>query len=414
MARKDNKRRNLKTGESYRVSDGLYMYRYTDAMTGKRQTVYAKDLPELRAKEKQIEKDIADNILTDSAVKKLTVNKLVDRYLKTRELADTTRVNYVKMWNNRAKDEIGNIKVIQLRTSHVKGFYAKMSRSGYSHSTIKMIHTMLYPALEMAVDDNIIRKNPSKNCLVSDYGVSVKEKEILTLEQQKKLLDFVADSNIYGQYIWMLQIFLEVGLRCGELLGLTISDVDMLNREIVINHQLIYKNLGDGCRFHISSTKTDAGIRVIPMNNIVYNAFEQQFRINKILDKSCNIEVDGYTDFVFLAKTGRPLMPSAVNNVLYNIIDAYNVEEVEKARKECRKAELLNKISVHSLRHTACTNMALQGINIKVLQYIMGHASCDISLDTYSHITNQSIVKDEIQKYDSAIANENTIFKKMV
>lgn len=409
MARKDNKNRNLKTGESYRA-DGLYMYRYTDAMTGKRQTVYAKDLPELRAKEKQIEKDIADNIITDSAIKKLTVNKLVDRYLKTRELADTTRVNYIKMWNNRAKDEIGNFKVIQLRSSHIKAYYAKMSRSGYSHSTIKMIHTMLYPALEMAVDDNIIRKNPSKNCLVSDYGVAVKEKEVLTLEQQRKLLDFVAGSNIYKQYMWMLQIFLQLGLRCGELLGLRTCDVDMLNKKIVISHQLIYKNLGDGCRFHISSTKTDAGIRVIPMNNTVYNAFEQQFKTNNMLDKSCNIEVDGYTDFVFLTKRGRPLMPSALNNILYNIIDAYNVEELENARKECRGVELINKISVHSLRHTACTNMVMQGVNIKVLQYIMGHADCSISLNVYSHVANQSIIRDEIQKYDSVIDNENTIF----
>ncbi len=71
-------------------------------------------------------------------------------------------------------------------------------------------------------------------------------------------------------------------------------------------------------------------------------------------------------------------MPNAVNNVIYNVIDAYNKEEEGKARKEHRKAELLPKISAHNLRHTACSNMAKQGMNIKALQYLMGHAHSDV------------------------------------
>lgn len=403
MARKDSKGRNLHTGESQRKVDGLYMYRYTDTKSGKRQTVYAGDLPELRKKEKQIAKDMDDNILTDAAIKKMTVNTLFERYMQTKELAETTRINYVNMWNGHVRDDIGNIKVVQLRSSHVKTFYAKMSKAEYSHSTIKFIHTLLYPALEMAVDDDIIRKNPARNALSSDYGEAAKEKDVLTFDEQQRLFNFICESNVYNVYVPMLTIMLEVGLRCGELIGLTWSDVNIEKKELFINHQLIYKDFGDGYKFHASDTKTDAGIRTIPLSQTVQKAFTEQRKMNFMLGRHSTETVDGYSDFIFLAKTGRPLMPSAVNNILYNIVDAYNKEEVAKAKKEHRKALLLPQISAHNLRHTACTNMAKRGMNLKILQYIMGHAHSDVTMDVYNHIADMSDVREEIERYEKVV-----------
>lgn len=404
MARKDNKGRKLHAGESQR-SDGIYMYRYTDISSGKRQTIYAGDLPELRTKEKQIAKDMEDSILTDNAVKRMTVNSLFNTYMETKELADTTRINYVKMWNNHVRDDIGNIKVVQLRPSHVKAFYAKLSRAGYSYSTIKFIHILLYPALELAVDDDIIRKNPAKGALSCDYGKQPEEKEILSLEQQEKLLSLIRESNVYNVYAPMFTILLETGLRCGELIGLTWSDVDMTGKELSINHQLIYKDWGNGYGFRASTPKTKSGIRTIPFTDTVHRAFAEQRKMNFVLGRHSTEEIDGYSDFIFLAKTGRPLMPSAVNNVIYNVIDAYNKEEMRKAKKEHRKPELLPKISAHNLRHTACSNMAKQGMNIKVLQYLMGHAHSDVTMDVYNHIANKQDIKEEVERYARAVGN---------
>ena len=404
MTRKDNKGRNLHTGESQR-NDGIYMYRYTDIKSGKRQTIYAGDLPELRVKEKQIAKDLEDSIITDNAVKKMTVNSLFDTYMSTKELADTTRINYMKMWNNHVRDEMGNIKVVQLRPSHVKAFYAKLSRAGYSYSTIKFIHILLYPALELAVDDDMIRKNPAKGALSCDYGKQPKEKEILTLKQQERLFFLISESNVYNVYAPMFTVLLETGLRCGELIGLTWADVDMEERELSVNHQLIYKDWGDGYCFRISTPKTKAGIRTIPFSDIVHRAFTEQRKINFLLGRHSTEEIDGYSDFIFLARTGRPLMPSAVNNVIYNVIDAYNKNEEGKARKAHRKAELLPKISAHNLRHTACSNMAKQGMNIKVLQYLMGHAHSEVTMDVYNHIASKQDIKEEIERFARAAVN---------
>ena len=143
------------------------------------------------------------------------------------------------------------------------------------------------------------------------------------------------------------------------------KDVDTRTRCLNVDHQLIYKNYGDGCRFHISTPKTDSGIRVIPMTQKVQEAFEEQRRMNFMLARDKSVEVEGYSGFVFTAKSGRPLMPSAVNNILYNMIDAYNKAEVQRAKKEHRKAELLPKVSAHVMRHTACTRMAESRMDMK-------------------------------------------------
>lgn len=399
MARKDSKGRNLHTGESER-KDGIYMYRYTDIRSGKRQTIYAGDLPELRDKEKQINKDLDDNILTDTAIKKMTLNTLFERYMQTRRFYDSTRINYENMWDIHVKNELGNIKVVQLRSSHIKTFYNKMSKQGYANNTIKYIHTLLFPALELAVEDDIIRKNPAKNTLSGDYGEAPKEKEIFTLEQQEKLFCFICGSSVYNVYLPMMTIMLELGLRCGELIGLTWSDIDMEKKEVSVNHQLIYKDFGDGYKFHINQPKTKAGIRTLPMSQVIQKAFTEQRKINFMLGRHSTEEIEGYSDFVFLAKTGRPLMPSAVNNVIYNIIDAYNKAESDRAEKERRTPEFLPKVSSHSMRHTACTNMAKRGMNIKILQYIMGHAHSDVTMDVYNHIAGMEDVKEEILRYE--------------
>lgn len=106
-------------------------------------------------------------------------------------------------------------------------------------------------------------------------------------------------------------------------MGLTWNDIDMKKRTIMIDHQLIYKNLGDGCKFYISKPKTDAGKRVIPMTNAVYQAFidiKEQYMLSGRRSKA---EIDGYSNFIFISGTGQPFAINAVNSFLRNIEKAY-------------------------------------------------------------------------------------------
>lgn len=120
-----------------------------------------------------------------------------------------------------------------------------------------------------------------------------------------------------------------------------------------------------------------------------------------MLQKGKDVEIDGYKGFIFMAKSGRPLMPSAINNILYNIVDAYNKKEVQTAKTEHRNAELLPKVSAHIMRHTACTRMAEKRIDVKVLQYIMGHAHIDVTMDVYNHVSEMSRIESEITRLEN-------------
>lgn len=393
--RKDNKGRSLHTGEQQRKSDGIYLFRYTD-ISNKRQTIYARDLPQLRVKEKQIQKDLDDNIHTDSYLKNMTLNEMFEQYMDTKVLADSTKMNYRNIWNRHVKDDLGNSKITCLRSSHIKSFYAKLSQKGYSHSTIKLIHALIFPTLELAVDDDIIRKNPAKDAFNSNYGEEAKDKIILTLEQQKKLIDFMKKKTAYQIYTPMILIFLKLGLRCGELIGLTWDDIDFNSKIVSINHQLIYKNYGDGCGFHVESPKTAAGIRNIPMTETIEEILKEQQKLNLMLGRYCKDDIEGYDNFVFISKNNRPYMPAGINSILYNIVNAYNKYEMIMAENDNRVAELIPQFSVHALRHTFCTNKARENMNVKTLQYLMGHSSSAITLDVYNHLDNQEDIRQEM------------------
>lgn len=399
MARKDHKGRNLRVGESQRA-DLLYMYRYTDPRTGKRETIYNSDLYSLREQERQIEKDIEDNIDVDPKKKKMTVNELFSRYIETRELKDVTRLNYISIWNHLVRNDLGSMKVILVKKSDVKLFYSRLSKEGLSHSTIKFVHNMLSPSFEFALDDDLIRKNPCRKTL-GKYGKEAKEKMALTQAQQTALLSFVETSKTYNVYYPMFQILLEGGFRVGELIGLTWSDISMKKREVSVSWQLIYKNYGDGYKFHVERPKTDAGVRRVPMTNNVYKAFEAQKRLNFMRGVNRDYEIDGRKGFIFLSKNGRPLMPSAVNNVIYNIIDAYNKLEGIAAGNEEREPVFLPKISVHVFRHTCCTRMVERGMDLKAVQYVMGHSDLNVTLEVYTHITEAARIESEMTKMNA-------------
>jgi integrase len=400
VARKDNKGRNLKTGESQRA-DGRYMYRYKDIVTGKRVAIYAMDLADLREQEKIVNKDLEDRIITDSTIKKMTLNDLFERYMATKKIKDKTRNNYVSLWDNRVRNELGNLRVTQIKASHIRMLYSKLSDEGLAHNTIKYIHCMIFPSLEMAVDDDIIRKNPAKGTL-ENYGAPPKEKEALTQRQQEKLLEFVAASNVYKVHLPMMQIMFGACLRVSETIGLTWADVDLKAREIHISGQIVYQDDGEGYKFYESTTKTDAGVRCIPMTQMVYEAFLHQKELNFMLGNHSEVEIGERSGFIFNTKHGRPIMPAGVNSFLSNIVNAYNKKETVLAEKEKREPELMPHISAHTLRHTGCTRMGESNVNPKVMQYVMGHSDIDVTMNVYNHISDKGRVEAEMSKMDIA------------
>ena len=389
VRRKDNKGRVLQNGESQR-KDGLYVYQYNDN-SGKRKSVYAKNLTDLRIKEKQIKKDISDNIDTVGA--EITLNEQFDKYISLKtQICNSTKQNYIDLWNrNVRQDVLGNKKLCDIKKSDILIFYNSLSDRGLKDSTIRAFNCMISPCFDLAVDDDIIRKNPCKGCL-GGFNKNSDERISLTIQEQEVFLDFVRQSNVYAVHYPLIMFMIGTAVRCGEAIGLTWNNIDFKNKEVIINHQLIYKKTGKTYGFYADSPKTNSGIRAIPMTTDVFKALIEQRQNQLSKGWRTNVEIDGYSDFVFSTKNKNPIMPSALNNILLNIVNRYNSKEQKKL--------YLPHISAHNLRHTGCTRMAEAGIDPKVLQYIMGHSNISITMDVYNHISPERNRKemDKLEK----------------
>ncbi len=390
--RKDKKGRVLEKGESQR-KDGRYVYQYKDRY-GNRKSIYASNLSDLRKEEKKIWRDLEENI--DTAGGNMTLNELFDKYLSLKtQLANSTRINYIGLWNRNIREHaLGNRKISNIKKSDILGFYNSLSERGLKYSTIKIFHNMLFPCFELAVEDDMIRKNPCKNCIKEFYDLNTKEKEALTKKEQMVFLEFVKENNIYYIYYPMFVFMFGTAVRCGETIGLTWNDVDLKNREVHINHQLIYKKNDGSCKFYINHPKTKSGMRSIPLTMEVVDALKDQRELQFMLGRKTEIEIDGYSEFVFSTKSKKPFTPSEINHVLIRIVNAYNKKEKQEAKKEKREMFLLPHISAHTLRHTSCTRMAEEGMDIKVLQEIMGHNNIAVTMEVYNHVSTDRCRKE--------------------
>lgn len=374
--RKDNKGRVLQKGESQR-KDGLYVYQYTDN-SGKRKSVYATNLSELRKQEKQINRDLEDNI--DTAGAEITLNEQFDKYISLKtKLCNSTRQNYIDLWNGNLRDNVlGKKKLCDIKKSDILRFYSSLSGRGLKYSTIKTFNCMISPCFDLAIDDDIIRKNPCNGCL-GEFKRDSDERISLSVQEQEIFIDFIRQSKVYSAHYPLIMFMIGTAVRCGEAIGLTWKDVDFKNREVTIDHQLIYKKSGSKYGFYADSPKTDSGIRVIPMTSDVYGALIEQRRQQLSKGWRTNVEIDGFSDFVFSTKNRNPIMPGALNNILLNIVNRYNSKEGGQT--------VLPHISAHNLRHTGCTRMAEAGVDPKVLQYIMGHSRISVTMEVYNHIS---------------------------
>lgn len=388
----DNKGRILRTGEQQRSQDGRYMYRYTD-LSGKRRTLYAMTLQELREKEKLIERDLQDGI--DSSKGDMTLNQLFQIYMETKSnIRESTRFLYRTVWKNNVENSaLGNFRISQIRQLNIKAFYSNMAKRGLAENTIKLCHSIIFSVLELAVDSDIIRKNPAKNC-AKEIGGTKKKKTAMTIAEQERLLEFMRNEDRYIVYYPIVAFALSTGLRIGELTGLRWSDVDLEGQVVHIRRQLVYLDFGDGYRFHVQELKTEAGRRDIPLITNARRSLLKQKEISLMLGKMAKQqEVEGISDFVFINSQGKPYTTGAVNRILYDVVKAYNKQEEIRAKDEHREPEPLSHISAHALRHAACSRFAESGLDPKVLQYIMGHSNFSVTYDVYTHMDFSQIQK---------------------
>lgn len=400
--RKDGKGRVLRKGEHYRKADGRYSYIYTDPL-GKQRTIYANSLVALRQKEEALVRDQMDG-LNVYVAGSADVNFLFDRYISTKtELRSTTRSNYLYTWNHFIRDTFGKKKIKDVKYSDVLFFYTDLLHNqNLQINTLENINTVLRPAFQLAVRDDIIRKNPVDGAYAEvkkRNGGSRKTRRALTVEQQRAFIKYVAQNPFFYHWYPFFTFLLGTGCRIGEAIGIRWDDVDMENRIININHSLTYYSRSDDsfkCEFRVSEPKTEAGNRDIPMMQPVYEVLKEELERQEEEGFCCE-SVDGMTNFIFTNRFGTPHNPAAVNRAIKRIVDAHNAEEEVQAKKEKREPIIIPRFSCHIFRHTFASRFCENETNIKVIQDVMGHADVSTTMNIYAEV-NKEVTRESLEK----------------
>ena len=290
--RRDKKGRILRNGESQRA-DGRYAFVYTDCF-GKQKFLYSWKLEStdplpvgrrpcqsLREKEKVILRDINDGITPYGD--NLTVLELVKKYIAQKTgVRHNTAANYNFVINIIKKEEFGALRIDKVKLSDAKAWLIKLQADGRGYSTIHSVRGVVRPAFQMAVDDDLIRKNPFEFQLCTVVVNDSVTREAITRKQERKFLEFIRNDEHYKRYYDGMFILFKTGLRISEFCGLTLSDIDFEEKQISVNHQL--QRTRD-MKYVIEDTKTPSGTRIIPMTYFFYE--NRQNRKSERMEKIC-------------------------------------------------------------------------------------------------------------------------------
>lgn len=398
--RKDNNNRVLKEGE-YQRTCGTYEFKWRDKRGG-RHSISAVTLEELREKELDVLRDVLDGVRADK--NNLTINDLYYSWIQLkRGLKDNTFSNYKYMYTQFVEPDFGKNKLVDLKRSDIRGFYNYLAEERHIQvNTIDSIHTVLHQVLELGVEDDYLRYNPSDNALKElkkARNFEVEKRRALTVPEQELFESFLSKQGQYHRWYPIFIIMLWTGMRVGEITGLRWCDIDLLEGTISVNHTLVYydKRNEERCTFAINTTKTKAGERIIPMLPKVKEAFLMEQRHQEECGLKSESVVDGYRDFIFVNRFGNVQHQGTLNKALRRIIRDCNFEVLDNNHRE--DAVLLPKFSNHSLRHTFTTRMCEAGVNIKAMQEILGHADAETTMDIYAEAT-KDLKKSELIRFE--------------
>lgn len=377
-------RKTLRPNEYYNPKTKRYEYHYKDCF-GKARVISSyrlemtDQLPKgkrssksLREKEAEINAYLENNIDVDGA--KLTLLEVVDRYLNflynRKKLAHNTKVGYNVTVNTLKQYKLGYMEIGKIRPEHCEEWLADMKKK-YRGSSIQTQISLIKRTFEYALDYDYVAKNPFRR-ITTDRSDSKKMKA-LSVEDMNRFLNFCLNDTHSSHCYDMLYVLFWSGLRASELCGLTLDNIDMDNRMIVVDKQLQCVN-----HTHVVlPTKTMNGKRIIPMTDGVYESFQRIIKNRYLkgdIEPVCFDEQgNAYEGFVFLAtRSRRTIVRGHVEEYLRNCIKRFNNANPDNP---------IRKFEPHICRHTFATNM--QYLPPKTLQYMLGHGNIATTMDNY-------------------------------
>lgn len=398
----DSRHVRLKKGETEKRRGG-YEFRWTTA-DGSRHSIYSPTLEKLREMEEQLLVDRHDGIKTD--IKALTVNDCFKLWKELkRGIKDSTFQNYIYMYEMFVMPSFGKKRVVQVVKTDVKCFYNTLKDGkNLKVSTIDNIHNVLHQVFQVAVDDNYIRLNPTDHMLKelkAAHGHEIEKRKALSFPQQELFFDYLLKTPKYRHWYPIFYIMANTGMRVGEITGLRWRDVDLEEGVISVNHTLVYYNHRDerGTYFSINTPKTDAGSREIPITAEIRKAFEMEREYQADVGIECTDRIDGYDNFIFVNRYGKVQHQGTLNKAIKRVMRDCN-DKILSEKGMDPPPVLLPDFSCHILRHTFATRLCEAGVNLKVIQEILGHVDVSTTMNIYVDVMKET-KKKEMEAFGS-------------
>lgn len=369
---KDLKGKELGQGISQR-KDGLYQARYTDRWN-KRKTIYNKSLRELR---NQLAEAMSNNKKFLNIKEDMTLDEWFDRWMgiyKEKSIRPNTKREYVHIYQKNISPYIGCRQINTFVKSDIQRLIDIAHDDGYLYERQNKIKVILKDMLQRAVEDNLIINNPVSGIkLRADKEIKAQS---LSLEQQELFFEY--SKNTF--YENLFNVAINTGLRPGELFALNISDIDFYNGCINVNKTLVYQKYLTDTRkeFHIEPPKTRKSYRKVPMNSLCREYLKRQIELKEVLSKK---RPKQQNDYLFVTKFNTPLNSQIYSDAIKAVIRQINLVRAFD--------DQFPNFSGHTFRHTFATRCFENGVDGKVVQEFLGHASLKMTMDLYTHVTEE-------------------------
>lgn len=385
--RTDKNRRQLEKGERYDAAADRYVFQ--KQINGRRVTITAKSLSELRKQKNELLTEMDKGFFRETD--KMTLDDYFDHWISLYAESGrkaTSVTNYKSYYEGNVRGKLGKRLMKDITKADCQKLINAMIREGKKHSTLANMKSCLNILFESAIDDRIIYVNPVKNIKLPQTDCMVR-----TAVDENELdlfMDYVKNDERFKYAYPAFVCLFNLGLRCGELSALTWGDVSFENNEIRINKSLNrYRKKDYGFTIGIASCKSKSSNRTIRMNSMVRKTLlEHRLKGNVPKLKLPRVDDVGIVrgevqGFLFVNAVGNAWNEPSFLELINRIVDSYN----ENAKRENKKT--IKRFTPHMARHTFTSLCYDRDVDVKAVSEYLGHKSTATTLNTYTHLSQE-------------------------
>lgn len=364
----------LGKGISQRKEDGLYIARFTNRF-GKRQVISDKTYNGIQKKLR--EAIVADEKAINVINSNMTLDEWYEKWINTckKNCRNNTKETYAKHYK-RVKKALGWRKLNKLNLVVMQDAINELRTDNERKNSKKILVDML----EKAVASDLIPKNVAKQITTEITKEEKKPRRVLTVKETEIFLAEAESTFYYNLFI----VALETGMRIGELSGLQWEDIDYKEKVVHVRHSMTYFSKDGKYQFEMHPTKTNTGLRDIPLTAKAIIALRQQHFIKQTLINSGKEPLKGFENLVFVTKNNRPTTQFLVSECIEGIL-----KRIHKNNPDL----VFEKITPHCFRHTFATRWLEANVPIKTVSAMLGHSQLQLTTDLYMHVTQDSLFK---------------------